>query len=133
LPEWGYCRLWYHGSQVRLERLPVGSTITQNRNLARAFAHKPTFVSLTEAKEVRHDGVEPGYIYCVSEEVRPRDVKGHTVLGIAEPKAWLTQRSLRIKLIGRIEPDPVEKLTEEQVFQMRKEQSRPSDHRTLAN
>lgn len=133
MPQWGYCHLWYHGSTRRLTRLAEGSTITQHRNLARALAHRPSLVSLDGNGTVRHNGTEPGYIYCVSEEVRPRDVKGHTVLGSGEPGAWVTERPLRIKLIGRIEPDPDERLTDQEALRLRKDTSRPDRFQDLSN
>lgn len=138
MPEWGYCRLWYHGSPVKLDRLPAGSTVTQVRNLARAFAHQPTLVSLGESGKVRHNGIEAGYIYCISEEVRPKDVRPLAITGLSgadakESQAWITERSLRIKLISREKPDPEEQLTEEEAYQLKKERSRPQDHDRLAN
>ena len=77
--------------------------------------------------------MEAGYIYCVSEEVRPQDVLPNLTLGTTESRAWITQRDLRIKLISRIQPDPEENLTEEQAYHLKKEKSRPRGHESLAN
>jgi hypothetical protein len=40
-------QIWYHGSPLELTTLHEGSTITQKRELARIFSHKPTRVSVS--------------------------------------------------------------------------------------
>ena len=42
---WDFNLPWYHGSPLQLKRLRAGSTITQDRDLARVFSHKPSLVS----------------------------------------------------------------------------------------
>ena len=59
---------WYHGSQQRLTRLRAGSSITQNRPVAKAFS-RPSLVSMSASEEgkewsVRHNGATPGYLIC---------------------------------------------------------------------
>ena len=39
---WNYDLPWYHGSQQELTLLRVGSSITQDREIARIFSHRPT-------------------------------------------------------------------------------------------
>ena len=61
---------WYHGSQQRLARLRAGSSVTQKRDVAKAFSHRPSLVSMSQSEEgeewrVRHDGATPGYLYVV--------------------------------------------------------------------
>lgn len=43
--DWDYSRAWYHGSPIVLASLVPGSTITQDKDLARVFSHKPSLVS----------------------------------------------------------------------------------------
>ena len=63
---------WYHGSQQRLTLLRAGSSITQNRDVAKAFSHRPSKVAMSYGGDgepgihdwkVRHDGVMPGFLY----------------------------------------------------------------------
>ena len=55
---------WYHGFQQRLTRLRAGSSITQNRDVAKAFSHRPSHVTMSQSEEgmgwsVRHNGATP--------------------------------------------------------------------------
>ena len=56
---------WYHGSQEQLTKLRAGSSNTQNRDLAKAFSHRPSLVSMSDRGDgevspetflVRHNG-----------------------------------------------------------------------------
>ena len=42
MQDFDYTLRWYHGSQQELTKLRVGSSITQNRNVAKAFSHRPS-------------------------------------------------------------------------------------------
>ena len=37
--------IWYHGSNARFDILRAGSTVTQWKELAEAFSHKPSCLS----------------------------------------------------------------------------------------
>ena len=91
MADWDYRRPWYHGSQRRLTTLRAGSSITQDRAVARAFSHRPSRVSLPGNGTIKHDGTAPGYLYVVAEEVRSADVYPHPVN--AGRWEWLTTKS----------------------------------------
>jgi len=98
MAEWEH-RPWYHGSQQRLATLRVGSSVTQKCPIARAFSHRPSIVSMEDDGTVRHDGLQPGYLYRVVEEVRPDDVYPHPHPSNASRWEWLTARELRLELL----------------------------------
>ena len=60
---------WYHGSPQQLNILREGSSITQNRDLARAFSHKQTLLCVEDDGNIRHNGILPGYLYRITEEI----------------------------------------------------------------
>ena len=68
---------WYHGSPLELTTLREGSTITQKRELARIFSHKPTCVSVSDTGQIKHNGTMPGYLYTIEDEIQPEDVVPH--------------------------------------------------------
>lgn len=68
---------WYHGSPLQLHILRKASTITQKRELARIFSHKPTIVSVSDNGQIKHNGTTPGYLYVIVDQVHPRDVVAH--------------------------------------------------------
>jgi hypothetical protein len=105
-------RPWYHGSPLKLKTLREGSTITQKRELARIFSHKPTLVSVEEDGRIRHNGARPGYLYVVAEAVAEGDVRPHPRTTMAPGDEWLTTRELRLRLLGATEPVAEELLTE---------------------
>jgi hypothetical protein len=97
-------RTWYHGSPLELETLRAGSTITQQRELARVFAHKPAVVALDGQPGVynlQHNGVEPGLLYAV-EGVRPEDVSPHPRSSMPAGLENLTHRDLPLRLLGPV-------------------------------
>ncbi len=52
-----YSAPWYHGSPEELDLLRAGSWITQFKEVAKAFSHRPTLMSLDDDSEgVKHDG-----------------------------------------------------------------------------
>ena len=69
MADWDYRRPWYHGLQQRLTTLCVGSSITQNRDAARAFSHRPSLLVRPDGGTIKHDGTTPGYLYVVSVKV----------------------------------------------------------------
>lgn len=107
-----YTQPWYHGSPFELTALHVGSTITQRRDLARIFSHKPMIVSIDDEGHIKHNGALPGYLYIIDEAVAPEDVEAHPRTTMGPGDEWLTHRELRVRLLSVVEPRPEELLTE---------------------
>ncbi len=105
---------WYHGSPRVLTALQVGSTITQKRELARIFSHKPSLVSAENDGRLRHNGRQPGYLYRV-EGVRPGDVIPHPQTSMQPGEEWLTTRELLLVLLEPTTVVAEELLTEEEL------------------
>jgi len=122
--DWDYSKAWYHGSPFRLETLRKGSTITQDRDLARVFSHKPTLVSVSDDGKIKHNGTIPGFLYRIAEDIRPEDVYAHPRSSMAYGKEWLTTRELRVTLIGPTKIVEEERLTENQVAELRRRSRR---------
>ena len=117
---WNYSRTWYHGSPFRLTTIREGSTIIQDRDLARVFSHKPTFVSVSDDGKIKHSGTMPGFLYFVSEDNHPDDVVPHPTSSMVVGKEWLTTRALRVQLIESTRIRGDERLTEEQIVKLRR-------------
>ena len=103
-----FSQTWYHGSQQVLTELRVGSSITQNRNLAKAFSHRPSLVTLSDPSEsladghnVKHDGVTPGFLYTVSEAIGPEDIYPHPHPANADGWEWLVRGELKLEFIEK--------------------------------
>jgi len=111
---------WYHGSPFKLRTLRKGSTVTQDRDLARVFSHRPTLVSISDSRRIRHNGRIPGFLYRISENIRPGDVYPHPRSSMGEEKEWLTRRELRVELIGPTRIGNEEALTEDEILRLRK-------------
>lgn len=59
---------WYHGSPFVLTELAAGSTVTQWKELAAAFAAKPKRLEYDRVGGViRHNGCEEGILYVIDE------------------------------------------------------------------
>ena len=114
-----YTQPWYHGSPFELTTLRVGSTITQRRDLARIFSHKPMIVSIDDEGHIRHNGALFGYLYIIDEAVAPEDVEAHPHTSMGPGDEWLTHRELRVRLLGMVEPRPEELLTEAELEDLR--------------
>jgi len=119
MKHWDYSRPWYHGSPLKLKTLRKGSTITQDRDLARVFSHKPTLVSISESG-IKHDGKETGFLYQTSENIKGNDVYPHPHSSMQEGKEWLTTRELRVELLGATKILEEERLTEEEIAKLKK-------------
>ena len=115
-----YTQPWYHGSPFELTALRVGSTITQRRDLARIFSHKPAIVSLQDDGRIKHSGVLPGYLYVIDEEVLLEDVEAHPRTTMGPGDEWLTHRELRVRFLGVVEPESDEMLTEAELEDLRR-------------
>jgi len=113
---------WYHGTPLRLTAIRKGSTITQNRDLARVFSHRPTLVSISDdagIDRIRHDGTVPGFLYRIAEDLRPGDVYPHPHSSMGPGKEWLTSRELRVILVGPTEIVEQERLTQKEIEALR--------------
>lgn len=113
-----YTQPWYHGSPLELTTLLAGSTITQRRDLARIFSHKPTIVSFEDDGRIKHNGTAPGYLYIIDEEISPEDVEAHPRTTMGPGDEWLTHRELRLRLLGTVEPQPEEQFTAEELEEL---------------
>jgi len=97
---------WFHGSPLKLDVLAAGSTVTRCRVVAEAFAHKPTWMSVGDEDRpvsVEHNGVLPGSLYVVDEQVGEGDVHPHP--NSAFPGGgmeWITDRPLRLRLVAQL-------------------------------
>lgn len=111
---------WYHGSPLRLTVLRAGSTITQWRDLARVFSHKPDLVAISDDRRIQHTGTRPGYLYEIAEPLGPEDVTPHPRTTMAPGDEWLTSRELRLRLLTTTVPRSDELLSEDDVNDLRR-------------
>ena len=120
--QWDASKTWYHGSPLHLTSLRPGSTITQDRELARVFSHKPPLVvqDIDDAgnRRIKHTGTQPGLLYRIAEEIRPGDVYPHPETTMAPGQEWLTTRELRVQLIGPTHLVPEELLTAAEIEEL---------------
>lgn len=124
MPNCDYSLTWYHGSQQELAKLRVGSSITQSRSVAKAFSHRPSLVSWSDSGEVRHNGVTPGYLYVVSDDIGPDDVYPHPHPANADHWEWLINRELKLELIERTVVTDKERLTDEEIVAIKRKQQK---------
>ena len=124
-----YSLTWYHGSQQWLRELRTGSSITQNRNLAKAFSHRPSIVSmsdegesLSDACSVKHNGITPGHLYTVFEEIGSEDIYPHPHPANADRWEWVARRELKLELIEKTIVTNRERLTDEEIAELRQKQ-----------
>ena len=110
---------WYHGSPLKLDVLREGSTITQWRDLARIFSHKPAVVAVDDDRRIQHSGTLPGYLYEIDEPVGVEDVVPHPRTTMAPGDEWLTTRNFRLRLIGETTVRANEFLTDEDIAALR--------------
>ena len=129
MPDCDYSLTWYHGSQQKLTKLRIGSSITQYRTVAKAFSHRPSLVSLSDEGEslsdklrLKHNGVTPGYLYVVSDEIDPDDVYPHPHPANVGRWEWLTNRELKLELIEQTIVTDSERLTDEDIAEIRRKQ-----------
>ena len=122
MQDFDYTLTWYHGSQQELTTLRVGSLITQNRNVAKGFSHSPSLLTQFEGGTVKHDGATSGYLYTVADEIGPDDVHPHPHPVNATRWEWLTNRELKLKLIGQTIVTDEERLTDQEIVEMKRKQ-----------
>lgn len=96
--------VWYHGSNARFDALREGSTVTQWRELAEAFSHKPAMLCIEDDGSIWHNGAERGWLYVIDEPVDvENDVYPHPRTAMDENAEWLTRRALKVRMIGEAE------------------------------
>lgn len=117
-----YSGPWYHGSDQILTTLRVGSSITQERSIAKAFSHQPSLLLQFNRGRIRHNGEAPGYLYTVAEAVGPEDVRPHPHPVNVDRWEWLTERELKLELIGKTVVAAAERLTDEEIAEARRKQ-----------
>ncbi len=92
---------WYHGSPFKLEVLKIGSSITRNMDIARAFSHQPTKVWSGDDGIIKHNGKSPGFLYIIDEPVTKEDLKVHKACRPDDPWEWLTNKEFKVRLIAQ--------------------------------
>lgn len=97
--------VWYHGSNLIFSELNEGSTVTQWKELAIAFSHKPKYLSYNNNGKILHTGVEKGYLYVIDEPISVGiDVYQHPKTTMDNGAEFITNRALKVKLVEEIEP-----------------------------
>ena len=92
-------KTWYHGSNMELDILREGSTITQWKELAEAFATKPTMLGYGEIfSPITHNGTEKGLLYIIDEPIEMDvDIYQHPRTTMDKGVEFLTKRPLKLK------------------------------------
>lgn len=122
MSNWNYDLPWYHGSQQELTTLRVGSSITQDREIARVFSHRPSISTLEDDGTHKHNGTAPGYLHLVDEPITAADVEPHPHPINASKWEWLTKRAIKVRLIEQPPLRAEELLTEEEIEALRRRQ-----------
>ena len=93
---------WYHGSNLEFEILLEGSTITQWKELAEAFATKPTKLSYSDIfSPISHNGTEKVILYIVDEPLQiDVDIYQHPRTTMDKGVEFLTKRPLKLKRVN---------------------------------
>ena len=92
---------WYHGSNLEFDILKEGSTITQWKELAEAFATQPTMLSYNEIfSPISHNGTEKIILYIIDEPLEiDVDIYQHPNTTMDKGVEFLTKRALKLKRI----------------------------------
>lgn len=92
--------IWYHGSNNVFTELRTDSTITQWKELAKAFSHQPSCLRYDDNGVISHNGIEKGYLYIIDEPITVGvDIYQHPRSTMDENAEFLTKRPLKVKLI----------------------------------
>ena len=95
--------IWYHGSDQIFSELKTGSTITQWKELAEAFSHRPSALGYDDDGEIRHNGTKKGYLYVIDEPVEVgTDIFQHPRTTMDENAEFLTRRPLRVRMLYEV-------------------------------
>jgi hypothetical protein len=94
---------WYHGSDKIFDTLEIGSTITQWKELAEAFSHKPPKLCYSDNGDILHNGQEFGYLYIINEEIIiNKDIYQHPRTTMDRNVEFLTNRPLSVRLVKKL-------------------------------
>jgi len=95
-------KLWYHGSNLEFEILREGSTITQWKELAEAFATQPTMLSYSEVfSPISHNGTEKVILYIIDEPLQiDVDIYQQPQTTMDKGAEFLTKRPLKLKRVN---------------------------------
>ena len=95
--------IWYHGSDTVFSELRTGGTITQWKELAEAFSHKPSALGYDDDGEICHNGTKKGYLYVIDEPVEVGiDIYQHPRTTMDENAEFLTKRPLKVRMICEV-------------------------------
>jgi len=146
MSELDYAGPWYHGSASKFPILRKGSSITQDRDLARTFSHNPRNVSISVrisisddgsrrvSQKIKHDGEVSGYLYRVAEDVGPEDLCPNPNSSLEPGKEMLTNRDLKVELLGPTQIVDEERLSEEEILKLtRKGKGKDQNHKPFNN
>ncbi|MCU0606078.1 MAG: hypothetical protein MUF78_01320 [Candidatus Edwardsbacteria bacterium] len=111
---------WYHGSPRKVTTLRAGSTITQDRELARIFSHKPALVVGEEAnKRWKHTGpFARGFLYRVVGQITECDIERVPHSSLSPGMEWNTRREFALELVAETTVKPEELLTRHELREM---------------
>lgn len=92
---------WYHGSNLEFDVLREGSTITQWKEMAEAFATKPSMLGYDEIfTPIFHNGTEKGILYVIDEPIDiGTDIYQHPRTTMDQGVEFLTKRQLKLRRI----------------------------------
>ena len=116
--------IWFHGSPEKLTMLRTGSWVTPFKELAKAFSHKPTCISVSDDdfRNVRHDGKTAGFLYVVSEPLSNGDLRE---LEGTDQSHWETTRTLKVRFVTEVPLVDAEMLTETEIAELAKKHRGP--------
>jgi hypothetical protein len=111
---------WYHGSPRRLTMLRAGSTITQDKELARIFSHKPAIVIGDESNEHwKHTGpFAQGFLYRVVGGITGRDIEAVPHSSLSSGLEWNTKIEFPLGLVSETNIIKEELLTRPELLEM---------------
>ena len=111
---------WFHGSPQQLLILRAGSTITQNKELARIFSHKPAIVTGDESNgHWKHTGpVTQGFLYRIIGKITERDIVPVPHSSLSPGTEWNTRTEFSLDLVSETVIVPEELLTKHALLEM---------------
>lgn len=94
---------WYHGSDSSFDVLREGSTVTQWKELAEAFSHKPSVLGYDDSGSITHNGKVDGLLYVIDEPIAVgEDIYPHPKTTMDENAEFLTKRPLKVRLVEKL-------------------------------
>lgn len=115
-----YKNVWYHGSPYELTFIEVGTTITQNINLAKAFSHKPACLAIDDDGVIKHNGNIDGYLYIIDEVIGENDIYMNPRTTMEKGLEWLINKNLKVKCISKTYITENEKFNKEELDELLK-------------